>query len=78
MGPLEPIALSFGVVDLVVLFIFKYLQSVEMTKPNVNKCQISGPYKEANMQMSGRKAEKALSLPKPQRYLHPRKGTSFT
>ena len=38
---------------------------------NINKCQLSEPYIEANMQMSGGKAEKALTLPKPQGHLHP-------
>ena len=35
-GLLEPKVLSFEAVDLVVLFIFWYLESVEMTK---NKCK---------------------------------------
>ena len=37
-----------------------------MMTTNMKKCQLSGPYIEANMQMSGVKAEKALTLPKPQ------------
>ena len=44
----------------------------------MKKYQLSGPFIEANMQMSGRKAEKALTLPKPQGHLHTSRGTSFT
>ena len=38
-----------------------------MMKTKKKKCQLSGLYIEANMQMGGWKAEKALILPKPHR-----------
>ena len=50
---------------------------VLMKTTNTQKCQLSGPYIEANMQMSCGKAEKALTLPKSQGHLHPGKGASF-
>ena len=38
------------------------------------KYQLSGPFIEANMQMSDRKAEKTLTLPKPQQVTRPKQG----
>ena len=49
-----------------------------MKTTNTKTYQLSGPFIEANMQMSGGKADKALTLPKPQGDLCPSKGMSFT
>ena len=55
------------------------IAKVSMKKTtDMKKYQLSGPYIEANMQMSGRKAGKALTLPDPQGHLWPSKDTSFT
>ena len=75
---LDPIHLSVEIVALAVLVIFNTCDHLRWLRTNAKKCQPPGPYIEANMQMSGGKAEKAMTLPKSQGHLCPRKGTSFT
>ena len=77
-GLLESITLSFVAVNFVVLFIVIICNQLRLLRTNAKKCQLSGAYIEANMKMSGRMAEKVLTLPKHQGHLHLSKGTSFT
>ena len=77
-GLLELIELSSEVVCLAVLFIFNICDQLRLCRTNAKKCWFSGPYIVANMQMNGGRAEKTLTLSKPQEHLHPKKGTSFT
>ena len=53
------------------------LVPVSMKTTNMKKYQLSGPFIEANMQMSGRKAEKALTLPEPQQVTTPKQGQTL-
>ena len=45
-----------------------------MKTTNTKKYQLLGPFIEAHVQMSGRKAEKSLILPKPQEVSAPKQG----
>ena len=77
-GLFKHVDLSLEVVDFVVLFMLNYLQSVKMTKTKCEELQApSTRYIETNMQIGGRKAVEALTMPKPEGHLHPGKGTSL-